>query len=64
MRNNKQFSRMKITQAVQAVDRKLSKAERDLRKADPSCASYDSLEREVLSLRQKRSKLIRGLGRS
>ena len=64
MRNNNLVSRNKLTSAVQAVDRQIAKAERQIRKTDPRSQAYTKVESELSQLRQKRARLFRGLGRT
>lgn len=63
MRNAKQVTRHKVVSAVQAVDRQLAREERKLTKIDPTSRAYTSQEGVVHVLRQKKARLMGGLGR-
>lgn len=59
MRNAKQVTRNKVNHAIQAVDRQIAKAERAIRKMDPTSGAYDNAASELFQLRQKRARLFR-----
>lgn len=61
MRNNKQLSKAKLFGSVQAIDRQISKKEREIRKVSPDSSSYTRLSSELFQLRQKRAKLHKGI---
>lgn len=61
MSNNKQVSKAKLFGSVQAIDRQISKKEREIRKVSPDSPNYTRISGELFQLRQKRAKLHKGI---
>ena len=64
MRNHKIQTRVKVQNAVDALDRKIGKCERELRKADPTSRAFMQHTQELSQLRQKRARLFSGVSYS
>ena len=61
MLNRKSQSKSKVFGSLQAIDRRIAKAERDIRKVHPTAPSYVVYSSELYQLRQKRAKLSKSL---
>ena len=61
MSNNKQVSKAKLFGSVQAIDRQISKKEREICKVFSDFSNYICISGELFQLRQKRAKLHKGI---